>query len=88
LTGCATQAPPEEPCFVTDQATARAIAAAVSGQSPDDDSLQVADEGDHWRVGRYAETWLEDDMIRSRDAGFTLRIDKCSGAISYYRTWG
>lgn len=67
---------------------ARRMAALVSGAAPDDGSLQVTDEGDHWRVGRYAETWLEGDMIMSRDAGFTFVIDKCSGAMSGYRAWG
>ena len=84
LSACAT-AP--ERCFVQDEATARQIAALVSGMSADDGSLQVADEGDHWRVGKYAETWLEGEMIMSRDAGFEFRIDKCTGAMSGYRTW-
>ena len=70
-----------------DEAAARQIAALVSGMSVDDGSLQVADQGDHWRVGKYAETWLEGEMIMSRDAGFTFDIDKCTGAVSGYRAW-
>jgi hypothetical protein len=88
LCACVSHAPSRQPCFVQQEATARQIAAAVSGMAADDGSLQVSDEGDHWRVGRYAETWLEGEMIMSRDAGFTLRIHKCSGAISDYRPWG
>jgi hypothetical protein len=76
-----------ERCLAEDDAAARGIAAQVTGTAPDDDSLQVSDEGDRWRVGRYAETWLEGDMIMSRDAGFSLRIDNCSGAVSEYRSW-
>jgi hypothetical protein len=73
--------------LVQDDAAARQIAALVSGMSVDDGSLQVADQGDHWRVGKYAETWLEGEMIMSRDAGFTFDIDKCTGAVSGYRAW-
>ena len=90
LTACAS-APPtpaaQERCFVEDEAVARQIAALASGMSADDGSLQVADEGDHWRVGRYAETWLDDGMIMSRYGGFTFVIDKCSGAMTGYRAW-
>jgi hypothetical protein len=85
LGGCASA--PAERCFVQDEAMARQIAALVSGMAADDGSLQVTDEGDHWRVGKYAETWLESEMIMSRDAGFTFTIDKCTGAMSGYRTW-
>lgn len=54
----------------------------------DDGSLQIEDQGDHWRVGRYAETWLDDNgVIMSRDAGFTFNIDKCTGAMTGYRAW-
>jgi hypothetical protein len=90
LLGACASAPPSSPerCFVGDEAVARQIAALVSGMSPGDGSLQVSDAGDHWRVGRYAETWLEGNMIMSRDAGFTFVIDKCSGAMSGYRAWG
>jgi len=66
---------------------ARQIAAFVSGESADDGSLQVEDAGDHWRVGRYAETWMDGDMIMSRDAGFTFQMDKCTGAMTGYRSW-
>lgn len=66
---------------------AREIAALVSGGSADDGSLQVEDEGDHWRVGRYGETRLEGAMIVSEDAGFTFNMDKCTGAMSGYRSW-
>lgn len=66
---------------------ARQIAAFVSGVSADDGSLQVEDAGDHWRVGRYAETWMDGDMIMSRDAGFTFQMDKCTGAMTGYRSW-
>lgn len=76
-----------ERCFVETEATARQIAALVSGVSADDGSLQIEDQGDHWRAGRYAETWMEGDMIMSRDAGFTFKIDKCTGAMSGYRSW-
>jgi hypothetical protein len=86
LCACAS-APAAERCFVQDEPTARQIAALVSGMSADDGSLQVADEGDHWRVGKYAETWLEGETIMSRDAGFEFRIDKCTGSMSGYRTW-
>jgi hypothetical protein len=72
---------------VQDEAIARQIAALVSGMSADDGSLQVFDQGDHWRAGKYAETRLEGEMIMSRDAGFEFEIDKCSGAMSGYRTW-
>lgn len=85
---CATASASSDRCFVEDEATARRIAAAVTGMAADDGSLQVTDEGDHWRVGRYADTWLEGDMIMSRDAGFTFVIDKCSGAMSGYRAKG
>lgn len=66
---------------------AREIAALVSGMSADDGSLHVADEGDHWRAGRYAETRLEDGMIMSGYGGFTFVIDKCTGAMTGYRAW-
>jgi hypothetical protein len=88
LAGACVSQPSEERCLVLDEATARRIAGAVSGVAPDDGSLQVTDEGDRWRIGRYAETWLEGEMIMSRDAGFTFVIDKCSGAMSGYRAWG
>jgi hypothetical protein len=67
---------------------ARQIAALVSGMSPDDGSLQIEDQGDHWRVGQYAQTRLEDDgMIVSQFGGFTFKIEKCTGAMSEYRSW-
>ncbi len=66
---------------------ARQIAALVSGMHADDASLQVEDQGDHWRVGQYAQTWLEGEMIMSRRGGFTFTIDKCTGAMSGYQTW-
>ena len=84
---CACASAQAERCFVQDEAAARQIAALVSGMSVDDGSLQIADQGDHWRVGKYAETWLEGEMIMSRDAGFTFDIDKCTGAVSGYRAW-
>ncbi len=87
VSACASAEPVRQRCFVEDEAMARQIAALVSGMSADDGSLQVHDEGGHWRVGRYAETWMEGDMIMSRDAGFTFNIDKCTGAMSGYRSW-
>ncbi|MGH6950864.1 MAG: hypothetical protein ACREH4_08330 [Vitreimonas sp.] len=85
LGACAT--PPQDRCFVQDEAMAREIAALVAGTSPDDGSLQIQDQGDHWRVGRYAETRMEGDMIVSEDRGFTFRMEKCTGAKSGYRSW-
>jgi hypothetical protein len=85
LGACA--ATPEDRCFVQDEASARAIAALVVGTSPDDGSLQIDDQGDHWRVGRYAETHMEGEMIVSEDRGFTFRMQKCTGAMSGYRSW-
>ncbi len=87
VSACASAEPVTQRCFVEDEAMARQIAALVSGASADDGSLQVQDAGDHWRVGRDAETWMEGDMIMSRDAGFTFNIDKCTGAMSGYRSW-
>lgn len=88
LSACASAGPaPVERCFVQDEALAREIAALVSGMSADDGSLQVEDQGDYWRAGRYAATWLEGNLIVSADAGFTFNIDKCSGAMSGYRSW-
>lgn len=66
---------------------ARQIAALVSGTVADDGSLQVEDRGDRWRVGRYAETRLEGNLIVSEDRGFTFTIDKCTGAMRDYRSW-
>ena len=76
-----------QPCLAEDEAAAREIAANRAGTSVDDGSLQIENRGDRWRVGRYAETRLEGEMIVSEDRGFTFTIDKCTGAISEYRSW-
>jgi hypothetical protein len=85
--GACASAPPPQRCLAEDAAVAREIAAARAGTSADDGSLQVEDRGDHWLVGRWAETRMEGDMIVSEDRGFTFNIDKCTGAISGYRSW-
>ena len=74
-------------CLAEDEIAAREIAANRAGTSVDDGSLQIEDRGDSWRVGRYAETRLEGEMIVSEDRGFTFTIDKCTGAVSEYRSW-
>lgn len=83
---CASTTPPQR-CLAEDAAVAREIAASRAGTSVDDGSLQIEDRGDHWQAGRWAETRLEGDMIVSEDRGFTFNIDKCTGAISSYRSW-
>lgn len=83
LAGCAGARPGN--CRAVDEVAARALAGAAAGA--DGGSLAVEDLGDRWRLGRTAETWLEGDMIMSRDAGFTLTIHKCSGAVSDFRSW-
>lgn len=88
LGACATLAPDiPARCFVEDQTLARQIAAMAVGASVDDGSLVVEDQGSHWRVGRYAETHMEGAMIVSEDRGFTFDMDKCTGAMSGYRSW-
>lgn len=84
LSACAMT--PQDRCVAQDEAAARRIAAGIAGTAADE-ALQVEDQGDHWRVGRYAETRLEGDMIVSEDRGFTFKIDKCTGAVSEYRAW-
>lgn len=84
LSACA--ATPQDHCVAQDEAAARQIAAGIVGTAADE-ALQVEDQGDHWRVGRHAETRLEGDMIVSEDRGFTFRIDKCTGAVSEFRSW-
>ena len=83
---CASTTPPQR-CVAEDAAVAREIAANRAGTSVDDGSLQVQDRGDRWRVGRYAETRLEGDLIVSEDRGFTFTINKCTGVVSDYRSW-
>jgi hypothetical protein len=84
---CASAPPAAERCFVQAESTARQIAVLVTGIGADESSLQIEDQGDHWRVGVYAQTWMEGGMIISRDAGFTFNMDKCTGAMSGYRAW-
>jgi hypothetical protein len=83
---CASITPPQN-CLAEDAAVAREIAANRAGTSVDDGSLQVEDRGDHWLAGRWAETRLEGNMIVSEDRGFTFNIDKCTAAITGYRSW-
>ncbi len=84
LSACATPHAHQR-CFVRDEDVARGIAPAIMALPADSPQLQLQDAGDHWLAFRTPDVRMENDRIVTDNGGYSLEIEKCSGAISNER---